>query len=93
MTKNENNIDQRLKQLNQHIDPPHLNTLEANVWQVIESRTISTTGNWSLFWRAVTLSLVLVTGGLIGANATVNDQTLVVFSNTPAYSVMALLND
>jgi len=93
MTKNKNNIDQMLKQLNQHIDPPQLNTLEANVWQAIESRTISTISSLSLFWRTATLSLVLVTGGLVGATATVNDATLTVFSNTPSYSLMALLND
>jgi len=82
-----------LSELNQHIDRPSLNTLEASVWQALENRTVNAIGNLSLFWRTATLSLVLVTGGLVGATATVNDQALVVFSNTPAYSVMALLND
>lgn len=96
MTKIKNNLDQMLKQLNQlnqHIDPPQLNTLEANVWQQIKNRTASSVNTITLFWRTATLSLVLFTGGLVGANVTTSDETLVVFSSTPTYSVMALLGD
>ncbi|MBL4616124.1 MAG: hypothetical protein JKY46_00370 [Robiginitomaculum sp.] len=93
MTKIKNNIDQMLRQLNQHVNPPKLNTLEANVWQKIENRTANTIGNLSLFWRTAILSSVLFAGGLVGANATTNDPALVVFSNAPAYSIMTLLDD
>ncbi|VAV92910.1 hypothetical protein MNBD_ALPHA06-1832 [hydrothermal vent metagenome] len=87
---------QQLQKLQNRVSQEQLLGLEAKVWQKIESQPQTTTPQTTgMAWCGAALVIVLMTGGMVGAqaNAAKADPALIAFSNTPVYSVMNLVKD
>jgi len=88
------NLSKKLSLLSNQVKTDRLVGLEARVWEAISLEKHSTPLLGAVMMlRAASIALVLLVGGIVGANQKPSDPVLMAFSKAPAYSVMSMLKN